>query len=263
MKQLLLFDDPRPLVDRLGRQFFRDAPQCPGVYLMRDEADNVLYVGKARNLRKRLSNYRVANPERLRRRHLKLLGTVARIELEQCEDETAALARESQLLRSLRPRFNRAGTWVGIRRFISWKITERGLELAVTSAVEPGWKFFGPLGSSANLLQAILVRLFWCGLCPRRSYAEMPHGWARSGTGANVCLRFGSLHRHVFEQGIIGLSAALGGEPDRFLAWVRERTAQVTHRFERAMIEMDLSSLLEFIQKSFAPGLAPPTQSKF
>jgi len=263
MKQLLLFDDPRPLVDRLGRQFFRDAPQCPGVYLMRDEADNVLYVGKARNLRKRLSSYRVANPERLRRRHLKLLGTVARIELEQCKDETAALARESQLLRSLRPRFNRAGTWVGVRRFISWKITERGLELAVTSAVEPGWKFFGPLGSSANLLQAILLRLFWFGLCPRRSYAEMPHGWFRSGTGANVCLRFGSLHRHEFEQGIIGLSAALGGEPDPFLAWVRERTAQVTHRFERAMIEMDLSSLLEFIEKSFAPDPARLTQSKF
>ncbi|MDA1275245.1 MAG: GIY-YIG nuclease family protein [Verrucomicrobia bacterium] len=32
----------------------------PGVYLMKDEADQVLYVGKAKNLRKRLANYRVA-----------------------------------------------------------------------------------------------------------------------------------------------------------------------------------------------------------
>ena len=54
MMQMLLIPDPRPLVERLGRQFFRQAPERPGVYLMRDAAGAVLYVGKARNLRKRL-----------------------------------------------------------------------------------------------------------------------------------------------------------------------------------------------------------------
>ena len=163
MKQLLLFDDPRPLVERLGRQFFHDLPQCPGVYLMRDAANDVLYVGKARNLRKRLGSYRVANPERLRRRHLRLLHSVARIELQPCADEAAALARESQLLRALRPRFNRAGTWVGTPRFIIWNLTEQCLELAVTTTVLPGCKFYGPLGPSAILLShtaaVVLVRL--------------------------------------------------------------------------------------------------------
>src|SRR5689334_10755834 len=113
MSQMLLFPDPRPLVERLGQEFFREAPQCPGVYLMRDSADVVLYVGKARNLRKRLCSYRVANPDRMPRRHLRLVRAVARIELQQCADEHAALARESALLRTLRPKFNRAGTWPG------------------------------------------------------------------------------------------------------------------------------------------------------
>src|SRR5438128_1743588 len=36
MSQMLLFADARPLVERLGQSFFRQAPQCPGVYLMRD-----------------------------------------------------------------------------------------------------------------------------------------------------------------------------------------------------------------------------------
>jgi excinuclease UvrABC nuclease subunit len=76
MAQMLLFADPRPLVERLGPEFFRRAPQSPGVYLMRDRADSVLYVGKAKNLRKRLASYRVANPERLPRRHLRLLRAV-------------------------------------------------------------------------------------------------------------------------------------------------------------------------------------------
>src|SRR5882672_11108546 len=123
MAQLLLFPDPRPLVERLGADFFRHAPELPGVYLMRDAANQVLYVGKARNLRKRLASYRVANPDRLRRRHLRLLGSVERIELQECASEEAALAREAELLRGLKPRFNRAGTWVGPRRYVTWKTT--------------------------------------------------------------------------------------------------------------------------------------------
>src|SRR5258707_8460303 len=118
MTQILLFPDPRPLVERLGKQFFQQAPQCPGVYLMRDPTDSVLYVGKAKNLRKRLASYRVANPDRMPRRHLRLLRAVARIELQECADESSALARESELLRTMRPKFNRAGTWPGRPRFV-------------------------------------------------------------------------------------------------------------------------------------------------
>jgi len=69
--QQLMFPDPQPLVERLGRDFFRTIPSGPGVYLMRDAADVVLYVGKAKDLRKRLTSYRVANPDRMPRRHLR------------------------------------------------------------------------------------------------------------------------------------------------------------------------------------------------
>src|SRR5262245_47305578 len=108
MPQLLLFADPRPLVERLGLEFFRGLPQLPGVYLMKDATSAVLYIGKAKNLRKRLNSYRVANPDRLPRRHLRLLASVACIDFELCADESAALAREAQLLQSLKPKFNRA-----------------------------------------------------------------------------------------------------------------------------------------------------------
>src|SRR5437868_5403762 len=128
MFQILLIPDPRPLVEQLGAAFFRQVPEAPGVYLMRDAADAVLYVGKAKNLRKRLGSYRVANPERMPRRHLRMLRLVRRIELQHCESETAALSRESELLLSLRPRFNRAGTWKGPSRFLAWRLQPAGLE---------------------------------------------------------------------------------------------------------------------------------------
>ena len=89
---------------------------------MRDAQEAILYVGKAKNLKKRLNSYRVANPDRLARRHLRLLGAVARIELQECADEAAALAKEAELLLSLKPKFNRAGVWPGKPRFIVWLV---------------------------------------------------------------------------------------------------------------------------------------------
>jgi len=107
--QLWLFDPPKPLVERLGEDFFRALPPRPGVYLMCGATEGVLYVGKARNLRKRLGNYRVANPERLPRRIIRLLHRVTRIEWDECPTEEAAGHREELLICVLTPKFNAAG----------------------------------------------------------------------------------------------------------------------------------------------------------
>lgn len=107
--QLWLFDPPKPLVERLGRDFFRALPSGPGVYFMCGDSEGVLYVGKARNLRQRLSSYRVANPERLPRRIIRLLHRVTRIEFDICPTDEIARQREEQLICVLSPKFNAAG----------------------------------------------------------------------------------------------------------------------------------------------------------
>src|SRR3984885_12037486 len=179
LTQSLLFPDPRPLVERLGREFFRQLPQQPGVYLMRDAQDIVLYLGKAKNLRKRLCSYRVANPDRMPRRHLRMLRAVERIELQECPDELSALARESELLRTLRPKFNRAGTWPSKARFLVWRCDGARLELAVTETPATDGRQLGPLGSGAIFLRVVLLRLLWFAVHPDRGIAGMPSGWAR------------------------------------------------------------------------------------
>lgn len=107
--QLWLFDPPKPLVERFGKEFFRELPPRPGVYLMCGATEGVLYVGKARNLRKRLSAYRVANPERMSRRMIRLLHQTRRIEWDECRDEEAAGHREELLICVLAPKFNSVG----------------------------------------------------------------------------------------------------------------------------------------------------------
>lgn len=110
-RQLLLFPPPQPLVERFGAEFFAALPEKPGVYFMCGDEAGVLYVGKAKNLRKRLASYRSAHPERFTRRIFRMLFRVTRIYWDECVDEAAALERERRLLLALQPRFNAAGCY--------------------------------------------------------------------------------------------------------------------------------------------------------
>jgi excinuclease UvrABC nuclease subunit len=120
--QLWLFDPPKPLVERFGDDFFSHVPEKPGVYFMCGTAEGVLYVGKARNLRKRLKSYRVANPERMPRRIIRLLHQVRRIEWDECPSEDAASEREQLLICVLAPRFNAAGKVWENQKAGRWKM---------------------------------------------------------------------------------------------------------------------------------------------
>lgn len=85
----------------------RDVPHLPGVYLMRDRFGKVIYVGKARDLRKRLASY--FTPSRLRRADLKtrsLIQSIWSFDLHTVRNETEALLLEGKLIKEFRPRYN-------------------------------------------------------------------------------------------------------------------------------------------------------------
>jgi hypothetical protein len=263
MPQMLLFPDPRPLVERLGKDFFQQVPESPGVYLMRDAADMVLYVGKAKNLRKRLACYRVANPDRMPRRHLRLLRAVTRIETEQLPNEASALARESELLRSLRPRYNRAGTWPGPPRFLSWRLTVAGLELSVLDEIEAGRSCCGPMGAGAFSMKAALARLLWCALRPDRGLARMPAGHfaGRYEEPVMILLNDSAFPElELFEHACTLLSGFASGQADSLIEWIRTRTAGQSLPFELVVKETDLETIAEFAKKRAFRALAQDNQ---
>jgi hypothetical protein len=249
MGQLLLIPDPRPLDDRLGRKFFRRAPKRPGVYLMRDDAGRVLYVGKANNLRQRLRSYRIANPDRMPRRHLRMVREVARIEFQFCPGESAALKRESKLLRSLRPRFNRAGVWPGKTRFLVWRLAGENLEIAVAETPGAGWRRFGPLGANARHLQGILLRLLWLSKNAHRALAELPAGWARGNFGESAVIPCGPDASEIASL----LDAFFYEAPQPFLLWLGARFTARTHPFESGVIDAELETLAEFSARHAQP----------
>jgi predicted GIY-YIG superfamily endonuclease len=261
--QTLLFPDSRPLVERLGRNFFRQLTERPGVYLMQDAAGLVIYVGKAKNLRQRLGHYRVANPDRLGRRHLRLLRQVVRIELHECADETEALAKEAELLRALKPKFNRAGVWPATPRFLVWRGTGRTLELAISETPGIGWQVFGPFGSGLIFLRAALARLFWYALNPASGSTTMPQGWlyGRLGTIATISDEQ-TLQSSPGEMELV-LAKLFQGDADGFVAWVGERTKSLVHAYDLAIRDADLETLSGFMEAKARRPLpfAAPVQS--
>jgi len=103
VEQALVFEDRREHWKRVGERARREAPAAPGVYIFRDWSGVALYVGKAANLRRRLSahfadrRWRVLPPA---------LAGVAAIEWQQVGSEIEALLREARLIRDLQPVVN-------------------------------------------------------------------------------------------------------------------------------------------------------------
>jgi excinuclease ABC subunit C len=81
------------------------APTSPGVYRMLNATNDVLYVGKAKNVRKRLSSYARASAP-LPARILRMIAATVAVEIVSTGTETEALLLEANLIKQLRPRFN-------------------------------------------------------------------------------------------------------------------------------------------------------------
>ncbi|QJE73426.1 excinuclease ABC subunit UvrC [Aerophototrophica crusticola] len=86
------------------RGYLRTLPETPGVYRMMNDDGDVLYVGKARNLRRRVTNYTQVNklPIRLQR----MVAETTTMEFVTTHTEVEALLLESNLIKRLMPRYN-------------------------------------------------------------------------------------------------------------------------------------------------------------
>jgi len=142
-------------------------PQSPGVYLMKDAASRVIYVGKAKNLRSRAGSYflKAAQEDQ---RTASWVGEIADIDYLEAESEVDALLMESRLIKDIQPKFNKE--LKDDKSFPYLMITTREEFPRVELTREPktkGVKLYGPFPSAGALRGAIQVmqRIFKFRTC--------------------------------------------------------------------------------------------------
>ncbi len=146
--------DPARL-ERL-REKARNLPASPGVYLMKDSREVVIYVGQSRSLRDRVSGYFVPSAD-LGPVKQRLLDYVRDFDTLECDSEVEALLMENRLIKDIKPRFNARLTDGKSYPYLEIVTRDDYPGVYVTRQPhESGVKLYGPFTSGYALKESLI-----------------------------------------------------------------------------------------------------------
>lgn len=230
----------QPAGNLLDRHHLDPLPRRPGVYLMIDANDRVLYVGKAKSIRDRVASY-YSQPLGYTRKMDGLVEAIARIDHEETESELVALLLESQLIRRYQPPYNRMLRNSESYPYIRIDPANAWPHLRLAKQRRPdGARYFGPYRNRQTAREAIdlLNRRFGLRSCSR--------GFKTAKSYGNPCLEL-DLHRcsgpcvgravaDEYRAGVNAVMALLDLERDDVLSQLEAELVAESERlhFERA-----------------------------
>lgn len=215
-------------------------PRAPGIYVFRDVRGEVLYVGKASNLRSRVRSYFSTDS---RRKIGNLLRELARIDHTVCRGALEATVLELRLIQQHAPRYNRVGRRRAAPVFV--RLTdERFPRLSTVRKPPPiGAAALGPLTTAhaALVIEAIetVVPLRRCSARPERNPRESPCPAAQLGVATCPCA--GAIDADAYGTHVERVRRGLHHEPSLLLEPLAARmhTLAAAERFEEAASTRD------------------------
>jgi len=185
---------------KFGEHFLESLPSSPGVYLAYDQKGELIYVGKASNLRRRLSQYRNTIRRKKHRRMRGIVKETQRIEIQCAENHLDACLLETMLIQKHRPRWNIVGAYSFLYPLIGIRSLDSNIEFCMTTTPaavlndHPGFEFHGAFRSrqiTGDAFFALMRLLRFVGHAnpanrrkgfPRYSYIfsfrKLPSQWA-------------------------------------------------------------------------------------
>jgi excinuclease ABC subunit C len=232
-------------------------PETPGSYQFKDAHGRVIYVGKAKSLRSRLSNY-FQNPANLPPRTAQMVGTAETVEWIEVRNEVEALMLEYSLIKQHQPRFNirlkddKSYPFLAVTLADEWPRA-----MVMRGAKRKGVRYFGPYGHAYAIRETLdlLLRTF-----PIRTCSDNKFG--RHERLGRPCLLFhiekcagpcvGEVAKPEYDGLVQELIEFLDGETDTILKRLERQMLDASDRLEfelAARLRDRLNSVRKAIEK--------------
>ncbi|MCE5255527.1 MAG: excinuclease ABC subunit UvrC [Spirochaetaceae bacterium] len=232
------------------RAFVRQAPEAPGVYIMRDESGTIIYVGKAKILRNRLLSYFTGKKE-AKTRHL--VSKIATIEWVLAGNEYDALLLENNLIKEHSPRYN-----ISLKdgkTYPSIRITNEEFPRVFRTRriINDGSEYFGPFPSAEtiDIYLDLIKRLFPLRRCVALKKRDAPCMYYHIGRCPAPCA--GKITHADYMERVEEIRKLLSGDTASLEANLKEKmgTASAEFRFEEAARLRDaIKAVEQFVGRS-------------
>ncbi len=133
----------------------RQLPSSPGVYLMKDSFDAIIYVGKSKNLKSRVQSYFQTSSKHSKKVE-KLVKNIRNFDIIETDTEFEALLLECQLIKQLQPIFNRMMKNPQVYCYISVHVTEKYPSIKIVNSTGNNeHQYFGPFPNRNRIETAV------------------------------------------------------------------------------------------------------------
>jgi excinuclease ABC subunit C len=142
------------------RRAIKEFPASPGLYFMKDSKGTVLYIGKAKNLRSRVTSYFQPSADVISSRGpriAEMLTKVRSVDFFRTKDEVDAVLQEARLIKDIRPPYNADLTDGKTFPYLEITIRDQYPAVYTTRKPETNSRLLGPFANAGDLRSAIVV----------------------------------------------------------------------------------------------------------
>jgi excinuclease ABC subunit C len=234
----------------------RETSTSPGVYLMKDANGGVLYVGKAKNLKNRVSNYFQAPPHEVTRTEM-LVNRIHHFDVILTETESEALILENTLIKKHKPKFNVRLKDDKMYPYLKIQVGTDFPRIEWTRRVlRDGARYFGPFPSAwaARQVMTLLNETFKLRDCSDNTFRNRsrPCILYQIGKCSGPCV--GLATREQYRESIEDIIGVLEGKTDKLIEDLKRgmEDAASKEEFEEAAAYRDQIQNLELITQTQA-----------
>lgn len=236
-------------MDRI-KEKLASLPLCPGVYIMKNADGDIIYVGKSKVLKNRVSQY-FQNSAAHSAKTRSMVSHISDFEYIITDTEAEALALECNLIKKYRPKYNILLKDDKQYPYVKITAQERFPRIFITRQLKKdGGLYFGPFMTALNVKEAVeeIRRIFKIRSCKKKiteSTCGRPCLYYQIGQCSSPCS--GKITEKEYKESLSGVSEILGGNYNKLIRLFEEKmqTASKCLEFERAAQYRDKISALK------------------